>query len=155
MVTATQCLSVTVPFCQTVTWTRAPHVLLPACLCGWVAAHSHRRTGHCVTVWSQPVKECVTIFKSTQSPPSLCGFCGCDCAHDAQSQVTQCVAVTVALCKGSGTVAQSHTSLESWRLYCGAVSLRLCLCTEAQWQTPFHCDGRNSLSLCDSVTSFC
>ena len=57
------------------------HLLLPACLCGWVAAHSHSRTGalDCVTVWTQRVKECVTMTMSlcqrtqSQSPPSLCG----------------------------------------------------------------------------------
>ena len=67
---------------HTVTWTLTPHLLLPACLCVWVAAHSHRRTGalHCVAVWAQRVKECVTVTMSSwqrtqsQSPPSLAAW---------------------------------------------------------------------------------
>ena len=99
----------TVPFCQThtVTWTH--HPLLPACLCGWVAAHSHSRTGalRCLTVDTacERVRDYnyVIVSKHTVSVTLVAVWLrGCDCAHVARSRsvsqsvshansVTQCV----------------------------------------------------------------
>jgi hypothetical protein len=82
MVTATQCLSVSVVLeTHTVTWTLTPHILLHACLCGRVAAHSHSRTGarplfDSVDTACERVRDYNYVIVSTHTV-SVTLLCGC------------------------------------------------------------------------------